>query len=252
MSDPLSDDASPAAKSALNWTVLALLGAGLLILVILVAALLFRQDDPRFEVEGVDGDLQGAPARQASLNAGWLAPAADAGSAVLIPQAFGGWDLETSDRNANNPAFGLTREGYHGRYTRAGAAVAADLYVYPGQEDDAAVLQSVRERLSDPARFGDVRFSEPELVPGAKTLRFDMTPQPEGGENDGVPESHGLMAAVDGWLLFARSENESDLLPFLAAYMRAVEADGAGEAPPEPAPGDRTEALADDGAEIAD
>ncbi|MFH5803641.1 hypothetical protein [Alienimonas sp. DA493] len=247
----MSDDASPTTKSALGGTLLALLAAGAVALVIVIAVLLFRQDDPRFDVGLTDAD-QLEPVTEASLNAGWRAPSADAGSAVLVPQAFGGWDLETSDENANNPAFGLNREGFHGRYTRAGTATAADLYVYPGQEDDAAVLQSVRERLSDPARFGDVRFSEPALVPGAKTLRFDMTPQTEGAENAGVPESHGLLAAVDGWLLFARSENEADLLPFLAAYMRAVEADAAGEPPPAPAPGDRTETIADDGAEIAD
>lgn len=235
----MSDDPSPTTKSALSGATYGLLGLGALLVVVLAVVLLFRDGDPRMnealeQAEGVES------IRETSLNVGWVPPAADIDPGQLIPQAFGGWDLETSDTSAGNPAFGLTREGHHGRYNRAGEPVGVDLYVYPGQEDDAATVDAVRERLSDTARFGEVRFSEPALVPGAKTLQFDMAPGEADGENAGVPEAHGLLAAVEGWLLFVRSDAESELRPFLAAYMTAVEADGAGEAPPEPAPGDRT------------
>ncbi|NNJ26644.1 hypothetical protein [Alienimonas chondri] len=244
----MTDDVSPATKSALNGTVLALLGIGGVVIVILVIALFFREEDQRVEDVVQEQESIGA-VTETSLNPGWKSPAADSDPSDLIPQAFGGWNLETSDENARNPAFGLTRDGYHGKYTRAGEAIFADLYVYPSEENDAATLDDIRERLSDSARFGDVRFREPALVPGATTLQFDMAPGAEAAAeteaNDGVPESHGLLAAVDGWLLFVRSEREDDLLPFLASYMKTVEADGAGEAPPAPAPGDRTEALAD-------
>ncbi len=233
----MTDDVSPATKSALSGTVLALLGLGLAAIVGLVVVLLFRTDDPRVE-ETVEAAEGAKGVTQTSLNPGWKPPAADAAPSVLVPQAFDGWNLETSDANARNAAFGLTRDGQHGRYTRVGAARGADLYIYPGEENDAAEIDRIRALLSDESKFGAVRFGEPELTPGAKTLRFDMAPRGDQDADAGVPESHGVLAAVPGWLLFARSEKEDDLVPFLAAYMRAVEADGAAEAPSTAAPGD--------------
>ena len=245
----MTDDVSPAAKTGISLTAYALLGLGALIVVALIVALLFRTDDPRVE-NAVDAAEGVESAHETSLNVGWIPPAADADPATLIPQAFGGWDLESSDENAGNPAYGLTRAGRHGAYARAGAATKADLYLYPGEADDAAVVDQLRERLSDTARFGEVRFGEPALVPGAKTLRFDMAPRKDVGNaaaDAGVPEDHGLIAALDGWLVFARSETEDDLVPFVAAYLAAIEADGSAEGPPAVAPGDRTGPVAPDG-----
>ena len=244
----MTDDVSPTTKSALSGVIYAVLAAGAVAIVVLIAVLLFRTDDPR--VDALGDDAGGADSiRQTSLNDRWIAPAADADPTDLLPQAFGGWDLESGDESARNPAFGLTAEGRHGRYVRAGAASSADLYLYRSDDVDPDVLEQVRERLSDTARFGEVQFSEPALVPGAKTLQFNMAPEGERAEEEmtGVPEAHGLLASVGGWLLFARSGQEQDLRPFLAAYMRAVEADGAAEPPPEPAPGDRTEPIAPGG-----
>ena len=244
----MTDDASPTAKSALSGVIYALLALGAAAIVVLVVVLLFRTDDPR--VEQLGDEAGGANSiRQTSLNDRWIAPTADADSTDLLPQAFGGWDLQSSDENARNPAFGLTAEGRHGQYVRAGAASSADLYLYRSDDVAPDVLEQVRERLSDTARFGAVEFAEPPLTPGARTLQFNMAPAGGEAEEDdsGVPEAHGLLASVGGWLLFAQSGKERDLRPFLAAYMRAVEADGAAEPPPEPAPGDRTEPIAPGG-----
>ena len=247
----MTDDITPGQKSALNRVTLGLLGVAGLAVVGVIAALFAHRWDPGVDDVLTDGD-DDAPVRQTSLNPGWQAPPADAGASVLIPGAFDGWDLQTADTAAKQPAFGLDRDGFHGAYRRAGGVGAADLYVYPGTPGDAAAIDAIRERLGDRQRFGEVRFGEPDLVPGAKTLRFDMAPSgpdaaADGDPGRGTPESHGVLAAVEGWLLFARSETEDDLVPFLAGYMRTVESDGAAEAPPAAAPGDLTEPIAPNG-----
>ena len=174
---------------------------------------------------GEDGDDGEAP-RQTSLNRGWKGPPADAREAELIPQALGRWDLTAADANPGNAMLGVDLEGFHGAYGTVRTADTVDLAVYRADAATAeTMIAAVRAKTDDPERFRGVTLAEPNLPGAGRTLRFDV---PEG---DGVPELHGLLAAADGWLLFARSATEDELLPFVAEYMRTVESDGEAEAP---------------------
>ena len=230
----MTHDPSPATKTALNWTAILAGGAVLVGAVVVFFFLFAHRWDP-----GVDGVFDENPgvespaARQASLDAGWAGPPADADQTALIPQAFGGWDVTAADENAANPAFGLDRDGFHGAYSRVKTPVTVDLYVYRADGDEAAAFDTLRDRLGDRDRFGEVRFNEPDLPGAARTSQFDIA------KAEGVPQMHGLLARADGWLLFAKSETERGLAPFLAAYMKVVEADGTAE-PPADIPADLT------------
>ena len=151
----------------------------------------------------------------------------------MIPQGFAGWDLDSNSDEATNPAFGLEFPGKKGTYTRVQVAESVNLTVHrvPGEEAKSA-MAGVRERIGDEDRFGPVEFEETPLAPGVDTLGFHIR------KTEKAPAMHGLLAAAGGWLLFASSETEPDLAPFLAKYMKAVEADGEAE-PPTPVPGER-------------
>ena len=225
------EELSDAQESGMQWFVIGLVGAAGLAALVAVAMIFYggegEDDDP--------DDLPANQARQASLQSGWRGPAADAGPGELIPQAVGAWDLQTeaADGGGANAMLGLDLPGSHGTYTRVGTTDSAELFAMRADAATAkAKIAAVREKVGDAARFPDAAIDAPALAGATETLRFDV---PEG---EGTPELHGLLAAADGWLFFARSRTRDDLRPFLAEYMKVVESDGTAEAPTDaPAPG---------------
>ena len=184
---------------------------------------------------GEDGDGDGEGPRQRTTPGGWTGPPADSAQAELIPQALGKWDLTAADGTPGNAMLGVDLPGSHGVYAQLGVPDTVDLAVYPAGPDAADdAFAAVADRADDPARFRDVKTSEP-AVPGARrSVRYDVP------ESEGVPELHVLLAAADGWLIVARSDTEDRLVPFVAEWMRTVESDGAAEAPTDaPAQGSR-------------
>ena len=224
----LDPENQPAHRGRYQGIVLGLLGAASLAAAVTFATIFFGG-------AGKEVPAGGTELRPATLTDGWTGPPADAREADLIPQALGKWDLTAADANPGNGMLGVDLDGFHGTYNQVGVPDVVDLAVYAADADTAGgVLNGMKDRVSDEARFPGVRVSEKRLPGTDRTLKFDV---PEGKE---TPELHGLAAHAGGWLMVARSATEDELAPFLAEYMRTVESDGTAEPPTDvPAQGSR-------------
>jgi len=145
----------------------------------------------------------------------WTPPAEGEGGEVFAPESVAGYALAASDEKAEFPALGIEHAGTHAVYEKGGDTI--DVAVYRVDEaETSAIFDEVERRIDD-----DDRFQSHTHVRLPRTLRFNLS---------GGVELHGLLWHAGGWLVFARSATvpDTDLDPFLKAYLAAVEETAAG------------------------
>jgi hypothetical protein len=139
----------------------------------------------------------------------WTAPSPDAPPETFEPPNVLGYELASSDTEAEFPALGIEHSGHHAVYTKGDDTIDVAIY----QIDDAektATFDEIERRIDD-----DDRFQSHTFMRLPRTLRFSISP----------PELHGSLWHGQDWLVFVRSATVKDLQPFQRAYLEAIEAD---------------------------